>query len=81
VVFAPSSVEDVPKGFSVAFSPSVLELTVTLVICVVEPSELTLKSLKVELFRVERVIFSLRRWHLGWRPAFLLWLRPWERWS
>src|SRR5215208_2743545 len=58
LVFAPSTVEDVPKGFSFATSPSVLLLTVTLVICVVLPSDLTLKSLKVELLIERGSIFS-----------------------
>lgn len=58
LAFAASSVDDELNGFSVAFSPSVLELTVALAIWVVEPSELTLKSWKVEASSVERVIFS-----------------------
>ena len=48
----------VPKGFSVAVSPSVLGLTATLVICVVLPFVLTLKSLKVVVFMEPGSIFS-----------------------
>ena len=49
---------EVPKGSSVALSPSALGLTRALEICVVLPSELTLKSLKVVGFREEAIIFS-----------------------
>src|SRR5215208_7947378 len=58
LVFAASRVEDVPKGLSFATSPSVLSFTVTLVICVVLPSGLTLKSLKVDLVMERGSIFS-----------------------
>ena len=58
VPLAKCVVVDVPKGFSVAFSPSVLRLTLTFVICVWVPSELTLKSLKVEVVIEEAIIFS-----------------------
>src|SRR5919112_2471536 len=51
-------VVEVPKGFSVATSPSVLRPTVTLVICVWVPSGLTLKSLKVEVVMERGSIFS-----------------------
>src|SRR5215208_108692 len=58
VFLAKCVVVDVPKGFRVALSPSVLRLTVTLVICVVLPSGLTLKSLKVEVVIEDGIIFS-----------------------
>ena len=58
VPLAKCVVVDVPKGLSVAFSPSALRLTPTLVICVVLPSGLTFKSLKVVAFREEVIIFS-----------------------
>ena len=58
VPFAKCVVVDVPKGSSVATSPSVLRLTLTLVTCVVLPSGLTLKSLKVELVIEAGSIFS-----------------------
>src|SRR5215204_6142460 len=58
VPLAKCVVVDVPKGFRVATSPSVLRLTLTLVICVVLPSVLTLKSLKVELLIEAGSIFS-----------------------
>ena len=58
LVFAASRVEDVPKGLSFAVSPSVLRLTLTLVICVVLPSGFTLKSLKVDLVIERGSIFS-----------------------
>ena len=58
VPLAKCVVVDVPKGFSVATSPSVLRLTMTLVIWVWVPSELTLKSLKVDLLIEAGSIFS-----------------------
>jgi hypothetical protein len=51
-------VVDVPKGLSVALSPSVLGVTLTLVTCVVLPSGLTFKSLKVVGIMEEAIIFS-----------------------
>ena len=51
------SVVELPKGLSVAVSPSVLRLTLTLVICVV-PLEVTLKSLKVVGFMEEAIMAS-----------------------
>ena len=51
------TVVELPKGLSVAVSPSVDRLTLTLVICVV-PLEVTLKSLKVVGFMEEAIIFS-----------------------
>ena len=53
------TVVELPKGLSVAVSPSVLRLTLTLVICVV-PLEVTFKSLKVVagVFMEEAIIFS-----------------------
>src|SRR5918994_3927160 len=51
-------VVEVPKGFSVATSPSVLRATVTLVICVWVPSGLSLKSWKVDLLMEDIIIFS-----------------------
>ena len=51
-------VVDVPKGSSVALSPSVLLPTLTLVTGVVLPSGLTLRSLKVELVIERGSIFS-----------------------
>ena len=51
------SVVELPKGLSVAVSPSVDRLTLTLVICVV-PLEVTFKSLKVVGFMEEAIIFS-----------------------
>src|SRR5829696_2076441 len=51
-------VVEVPKELSVATSPSVLRLTVMLVICVVLPSGLILKSLKVDLVIQRGSIFS-----------------------
>ena len=58
VALAKCVVVELPKGSSVATSPSVLRLTVTLVIWVVLPSGLILKSLKVVVFMEEGVIFS-----------------------
>ena len=52
-----NTVVELPKGFRVAVSPSVLRLTLTLVICVV-PLEVTFKSLKVVWFMEEAIIFS-----------------------
>ena len=52
-----NTVVEVAKGLSVAVSPSVLRLTLTLVICVV-PLEVTFKSLKVVGFMEEAIIFS-----------------------
>jgi hypothetical protein len=57
VPLAKCVVVDVPKGFSLALSPSVLRLTLTLVTCVV-PLEVTFKSLKVWVFMEELIIFS-----------------------
>src|SRR5918992_797491 len=56
VPLAKTVVED-PKGLSVAVSPSMLRLTLTLVICVV-PLEVTFNSLKVVGFMEELIIFS-----------------------
>ena len=50
LVFFVSSVVDVPKGLSVALRPFELSATVTLVICVVVPFALTLKSAKVAIW-------------------------------
>ena len=52
-----NTVVELPKGLSVAVSPSVLRLTLTLVICVV-PLEVTFKSLKVVGLMEEAIIFS-----------------------
>src|SRR5829696_2486138 len=58
VPLAKCVVVEVPKELSVATSPSVLRLTVMLVICVVLPSGLILKSLKVDLVIQRGSIFS-----------------------
>ena len=58
VPLAKCVVVELPKGFRVAFRPSVLLLTLTLVIWVWVPSELSLKSLKVEVVMEEAIIFS-----------------------
>ena len=58
VFLAKCVVVEVPKGFRVATSPSVLRATVTLVICVWVPSGLSLKSLKVDLVMEAGSIFS-----------------------
>ena len=61
LVLPASNVEDVPKGFRVAFKRSVLPLMVTLVIWVaqlVDVVEVHLKSLKVEVVMVVGSILS-----------------------
>jgi hypothetical protein len=58
VPLAKCVVVELPKGFRVAFRPSVLLLTLTLVIWVVLPSGLSLKSLKVEVVMEAGSIFS-----------------------
>jgi hypothetical protein len=58
VPLAKCIVVELPKGFRVATSPSMLRLTLRLVIWVVLPSGLTLKSLKVEVVIEEGIIFS-----------------------
>ena len=58
VPLAKCVVVELPKGLRVATSPSVLRLILTLVIWVVLPSELTLKSLKVEVVIEAGSIFS-----------------------
>jgi hypothetical protein len=57
LVLAASSVVDAPNGLSVAFRPSELGVTVTLVTWVV-PLEVTLKSLKADLVIEVGLIFS-----------------------
>jgi hypothetical protein len=54
LVFAASRLE----AFRVALRPSELRATVTFVVCVVEPVEVTLKSLKVDLVTEVEAIFS-----------------------
>jgi hypothetical protein len=52
-------VVEVPKGLSVALTPSVLRLTVSFVTWIV-PLEVILKSLKVWALKEEVIIFSVK---------------------
>ena len=71
LVFLASRVVFVPKGLSVALSPSELRLTTTSVICVWVPPALTLKSLKVVV--LWRSSSSPRRWPSGRCPVPRSW--------